>query len=114
MQCNFLVQNREDPNTIALLKENIRRISDGSSSHSARALDLVLEKFFQSKKQGKGEKLRCHYYNCAWLGSLISYSSVRFHVYCPMCEHCVLQCNGCGFKRISSSSSCQGCGRKFV
>jgi hypothetical protein len=53
MQCDLLVRNLKNPKTIALVKENIRHISDGSSSHCAGTLDLVLEKAFQPKKQAK-------------------------------------------------------------
>lgn len=48
MQCDVLVPDLKSPKTITLVKENIRRISDGSSSHCASALNLVLEKAFEA------------------------------------------------------------------
>ena len=52
VQCDILVPELKSPKTITLVKENIRRMSDGSSSHCASALNLVLEKAFKLKKQG--------------------------------------------------------------
>lgn len=51
VQCEFLVSNPNDHKTITLVKEKIRHISDGSSSHRADALQLGLEKAFELKKR---------------------------------------------------------------
>ena len=62
MQCDFLVKNMKDPKTIALVKENIRRISDGSSSHCAGALGLILEKAFPTRYHGFNRPLPRYQY----------------------------------------------------
>ena len=51
LQCGLLVSSFRDQNTIARMKENIGRISDGSSSHCAGALKLGLKKAFELKKK---------------------------------------------------------------
>ena len=50
IQCDLLVSNFNDQKTIALVKENIRQISHGSSSYRADALQLGLVKAFELKK----------------------------------------------------------------
>ena len=54
MQCELLVSDFRDPKTIALVKETIERISDGSSPHSGGVLKLGLKKAIEFKKK-KGE-----------------------------------------------------------
>jgi hypothetical protein len=51
MQCELLTSDFKEEKTIALVKDNIRGISDGSSSHCAGALQLGLEKAFELKKK---------------------------------------------------------------
>jgi hypothetical protein len=58
-QCDLLVSSFKDHKTIALVKENIRHISSGSSSHRAGALQLGLEKAFELKKKGREPAYRC-------------------------------------------------------
>lgn len=53
MQCDLLVSKFKDQKTIGLVKENIRHISNGSSSHSVSALQLVFEKAVELKKRKK-------------------------------------------------------------
>ena len=62
MQCELLISDLKDPKTILLVKENIGRISGGSSSRSASALEFGLKKAFEFKKQIRqppGVQLRC-------------------------------------------------------
>ena len=60
MQCDLLTSDFNEEGTIALVKEKIRDISDGSFSHRAGALQLGFEKAFEFKKKrrGSGAKLR--------------------------------------------------------
>lgn len=80
MQCDLPVSKFKDPKTIALVKENIRQTSDGSSSHRASALELGFEKAFELKRQKKkppGTKLRCSSIICPLYDDHISYSSIK-------------------------------------
>ena len=113
MQCDLLIENFKESNTIGLVTENIKHIPDGSSSHCADTLNLMLEKAFKAKKRGEGVKLRCTYHNCSSNGEHIPYSSVESEIY-----HCrrdyYMQCIGCGYSRTSTHSSCQGCRKGFI
>ena len=51
MECKLLTSNFKDSKTIGLMKENIGRISDGSSSHCAGSLKLGFKMAFELKKQ---------------------------------------------------------------
>ena len=119
MQCELLVSNFKDPKTIAHMKENIKRISDGSSSHSIRALKLGFKKALDLKrKSGNGVLLRCLYSGCTRYTNHISYSTVGHSIYCSLClvrgwsHH--LQCVGCGSNRTGAYGACQNCGKKFL
>ena len=113
MQYDLLISNLKNEKTIALVKENIRRISDGSSSHCAGAPNLVLEMAVRSKKETKGVKLRCGHPRCTWGTNPVPYLYVGGSVYC--CHSgWYLQCIGCGSSRNGNYSSCQGCGIKFI
>ena len=120
MQCGLLVSDFQDPKTIALAKENIRRISDGSSPHCGNALKLGLKKAFELKKKKKqpaGVLLRCSNSSCTWRSSPVLYSSVGSNTYCPNCNYSgsyYLECVSCGYQRTSSYTSCQSCGQKFT
>ena len=118
MECELLISSFRHPKTIALVKENIGRISDGSSSHCAGALKLGLKKAAEFKKQQKrppGVQLRCKNYLCGGHSGPIPYSSVGVRTYCPRCKNCYyMQCFGCGYDRKSSYASCQNCGKNFV
>ena len=114
-QCDLLISNFKNPKTIALVKENIQHISDGSSSHRASALNLVLEKAVQLKKQSRGAKLRCTYSGCEWNTNPASHSAVGASHYHARLGYSTMVCSGCGYSRISDSSlSCEGCGRRFI
>jgi len=122
MECDLLISKFRDPKTIALVKDNIERVSDGSLSHCADSLKLGLKKAFDLKKQKRqppGVKLRCSYSSCTWYNNHVSYSSVGSNVYCTMCNRngwgsYYFQCTGCRYNRTSSYPSCQSCGKRFV
>lgn len=120
MECDLLISNFKNPKTIALVKENIERISEGSSSHCVGALGLVLEKAFKFKKPIEGAKLRCSYSRCPWYNDHLSYSSIGLKVvYCQMCNndgrgsYC-LQCADCGYDRTGEFTECQQCKKTFL
>ena len=121
MECELLTSNFKDPKTIPLVKENIGRISDGSSSHRTGALKLGLKKAFELKKQKRqppGVLLRCtgpnYGYDCEWANTPVSYSSVGSEIYCPNCGSYYMQCSDCGYERTSNYASCQSCGKGFI
>ena len=120
-QCELLISNFNDSKMIAIVKENIRRISDGSSSHCAGALNLGLKKAFELKKQKRqppGVWLRCSRSGCGWHSCEVPYSMVGQHTYCQVCRHShgkrYLQCIGCSFNRTGAYASCQSCGMRFL
>jgi len=123
-QCDLLISTYQNPKTITLVKENIDRISDGSSSHCAYALNLGLRKALELKKKKKeppGVLLKCPNSNCrrGWYGTGTPYSAVGTAVYCPGCQgsygNYYLQCAGCNYQRTHNSyTSCQSCGKKFI
>jgi len=53
IQCELMISKFRDPKTIALVKEKIGNISDGSSSYCAGALKLGLKKAFELKNQNR-------------------------------------------------------------
>ena len=118
MQCDLLTSSFKNPKTIALMKENIRRISDGTSPHCAIALKHGFKKVLDFKKRETGVPLRCPNYHCVRYNSTVLYSSVGSSVYCTGCFGCgyryYLECTGCGYNRSSSYTSCQSCGKKFI
>jgi len=112
MECDLLIGNFRHPKTIALVKENIGRISDGSSSYCAGALKLGLKKAAEFKKQQK--RPPCVQLQCGSSGRVVPYSSVGM-ISCPDCRcHHSMQCVGCGYIRRSGYPSCQRCGKSFV
>ena len=118
MECELLISNFKDPKTIALVKENIERFSDGSSSHCGGALKLGLKKAFELKKQQRGVLLRCTRNGCTRNTTPASYSAVGSSTYCQDCRYkygnYYMQCTGCSNTRTSTYSSCQSCGKKFM
>ena len=112
MECELLISNFKGPKTIALVKESIGRISDGSSSYRAGALKIGLKKAFELKRQGYA-RLRCRNTRCLWNNKGIPYSSVGSSIYCPTSgDHLV--CIGCGSSRIGNLASCQYCRKRFI
>ena len=121
MECELLISNFKDPKTIALVKENIGHISDGSSPHCAGALKLGLKKAFELKKQKRqppGVLLRCSRYGCARNTTPVSYSVIGSNVYCQDCQYnygtYYMQCVGCSYNRTGGYTSCQSCGKRFI
>jgi len=126
-QCDLLISKYQNPKTITLVKENIDRISDGSSSHCAHALNLGLWKALELKKKKRqppppppGVQLKCSYSSCrrGWYTTPVPYSEIGANVYCPGCVgyygSYYMLCSGCNYQRTSSYTSCQSCGKNFV
>ena len=117
MECEVLISNFKDPKTIALVKETVGQISDGSSSHRASALKLVLKKGFELKKQKRQPSvvfLRCVLSGCGWHAINVPYKSVGSNIYCLCCRrNNYMQCTGCSHARTSTYTSCQNCGKTF-
>ena len=117
MECEVLISNFKDPKTIGLMKENVGQISDGSSSHRASALKLVLKKGFELKKQKRqppGVFLRCVWGGCGWHPINVPYASVGGNIYCVCCNRNYMQCTGCSYSRTGVFISCQSCGGRFL
>jgi hypothetical protein len=141
MQCELLVSNFNDPKTIRLVKENIARISDGSSPHCGGSLKLGLKKAFELRRQTvelkkqalalelkkqqeqalelekqkkAGVLLRCHNTSCTWHSNPVSYTSVPANGVCGVCRNHWMLCVGCGNARTGNYTSCQSCGRTFA
>ena len=137
MQCDLLMSNSKDPKTMALLKENIGNISDGSLPYCRDSLKLGLWKASDLKKQEAeakerqkreeeerqkqllGVKLRCPSGNCGWYSNYPPYSSIASATYCPMCQSNsrgsrFFACVGCGQVRNGTYASCQSCAKQFV
>ena len=113
MQCDILISNLKKPETVALMKEKIGDISDGSSPHCAGALKLGFERAFKLKKQGVNVRFQCYRPSCGGYNIPVSYSFVGMKNYCSICRYC-LQCTGCKTPRTIISESCQGCRRMFI
>lgn len=119
MECEALTSNFGHPKTIALMKEKIGRISDGSSPHCAGALKLGLEKAAKFKSQRRrppGVQLRCGNDGCGWFNGAIPYTTLGLRISCPRCSYIgYLQCVECRYYRDAySCTACQGCGKDFV
>ena len=120
MECELLISSFKNPRTVELVNENIRRMADGSSSHTANALKLGLKKAFDLKKPPPGVKLRCSWSGCPSYANHISISSIATNFYyCQTCpsrgyhKH-YLQCVSCGTNRTGNYVACQSCGKKFI
>jgi len=118
MQCGLLISDFRNPTTVALMQENIGRISDGSSSYHASALKLGIKKALELKQRQNGALLRCSNYVCGWYSNPVSYSSVGSNVYCPLCPsygygYQYMHCASCGNQRSSNYTSCQSCRKEF-
>ena len=118
MECQLLISNFKGPKTIALVKENIGRFSDGSSPYCAGALKLGFKKAFKLSRP-PGVQLRCTYGSCAWYRSYVPSPSAGTNTYCQNCLNYgygsrYLQCASCGYNRTSTYASCQSCGKRFI
>ena len=117
MQSDLLISKFKDPRTIAAVKEKIRHISDGTSSHRAGALQLGFEKAFElrgKKKQPQPQVVRlvCNNYPCPRRGMQVTCSSLSNNC-CPVCKSFV-ECANCRQLRTGNYLSCLGCKMKFV
>ena len=112
MQCDLLMSNSRDPNTITLVKENIGHVFDGSLPHCADSLKLGLKKAFDLKRQER-RPLRCSNVHCVGHNNHISCSSVAANSCCVCCGHW-MQCVACGYNRCGNYTSCQTCGKRFL
>jgi hypothetical protein len=116
MQCDLLMSNSRDSNTITLVKGNIGHIFDGSLPHCADSLKLGLKKAFDLKKKERlppGVLLRCSNSYCTWYSNHSSCSVVRPNSCCSTCGNW-MQCVGCGYNRAPNYPSCQRCGKRFI
>lgn len=113
MQCELLVSNFRDPKTIARMKENLGRISDGSSPHCGGMLKLGLKKAFEVKQRKAGVLLRCPSFGCKWSSNDVPFRSV-IGKSCPACRTWYMKCASCGHGRTTDTVSCLGCGKKFA
>ena len=119
-ECELLIFDLKDPKTIALVKDSIIRISNGSSPHCAGALNLILDKALDLQKRNSEAKLRCPCESCPWYNDRVSYSVIEpYTCFCKMCinrgwgsRHLV--CAGCGYTRLDNDASCKKCERRFV
>ena len=125
-QCDLVIANLKDPKTIALVRENIKDFSSGSSPYRADVLRLGLKKAFELKKKKIRATvppevwLRCSNSDCEWHRTQIwRVVNVGPGLVCNLCSsqrgtisYC--QCTGCGFNRTGNYASCQGCGAKFA
>ena len=118
MECELLVSTFKGPETVTLVKENIRHSSDGTFSHRAGALKLGLRKALELKKQKRkppGVLLRCSNSYCGWYNNPVPYSSIGSNTDCPNCgDGYYMRCVECGYDRTSNYTSCQNCGKSFV
>lgn len=121
VQWDTLITNFKDPETNALVRENVEVISSGSLPHRAGALKTGLKKAFELKKEKRtlpSVGLRCSNYYCKWHLSYISYSVARPNLYCELCidlgsGNYYLQCMGCGTYRKGNYALCWNCGKSF-
>lgn len=122
-QCDLLIPNLKNPETIALVKENIEHTSGGTSPHHGNVLKLGFKKAFERKKWERDALLRCSNIKCDWCWESVPYSSVGSGVYCPRCSYdppgggtdngdsgisrrYYMHCANCGRSLISHSASC--------
>jgi len=107
VECELLISTFKDPKTIALVKETIGHVSNGSSPHCAGALKLWLKKAFEVKKQkklGSGVLLRCSRNGCPRNKYPISSRVAGSDIQCQLCKQqghgeYLTQCNACGSYR---------------
>jgi hypothetical protein len=101
MQCDLLVPDLQSQGTMALVKENIKCISNGSSPYRAGALNLVLEKGIRVQVQGKGK-------GCEIARIALGCRGPNFYT-----MHA--QCAECGWNKTHIRYlPCKNCGKDFV
>jgi len=111
MQCDLLISDFKNPKTIALVKENIEHISDGSLPHRADSLKLALKKAFT---QRNGVKLQCYNRSCSRYNVHVSRSSrsVRSDNRCSDCGG-KMECVGCRADWYGDPS-CRDCKKNHI
>lgn len=110
MQCGLLVLNFKSPKTVALVKEKIGHISDGSLSHRADSLKLGLKMAFRRKD---GIMLQCYSRSCLLYNNHVSRFSVRSNYSCSNCGS-LMECVGCRADWTDGNSSCRRCGKNII
>lgn len=121
MECELLISKFNDPSTIALVKEKLGHIADGTSPHCAGSLKLGLKKAFELKKQKRqppGVLLRCTRAGCVRHTTPVPYSAVGTSIYCTNCQRnygsYYMQCTNCSSTRTNGDYAfCRSCGKKF-
>ena len=119
VQYKLLISNFKDPKTIALVKDTVGRVSDGSSSFHAGAMKLWLKNAFEFKKQ-MSVRLQCSRNGCPRNKNPVPYMVAGSDVLCQLCKHGygerMMRCNGCKSNRSVSNlrRSCGSCGKKFA
>ena len=124
MHWDILIPNYQDPKTITLVRENVERISSGSSSYCAVTLKVGLKKAFEFKKKKRlplkphRAFVRCSNPSCSYHTSSMSCSPSITVFHCPYCKSSGLgsycfQCTSCGHDRTGNYMSCQNCGGSF-
>ena len=115
MECDLLVSKFKGLETATLMKESIRQISGGSSSHGAGALQLGLEKAMERKKRlPPATRLRCSSRKCASYNDHIPYSSIGTDdCRCRACSD-YLGCASCGYEWTGARTSCRRCEKRFI
>ena len=116
IQCDRLISDFKGPKTIALVREKIRQIPDGSLSHCASALNLVFQKAFELRKKRRHPpwaKLRCSNPGCSWIKTP-SRSRLLRQILPIVLVAGLGATNGCGYNGTGNYASCQGCGKVSV
>ena len=106
---------------MALVRENVERISSVSSSLCVGTLKVGLTKAFELKRKNRqppGVMLRCPVRTCRRYDDHFLYAYVGMGVICDVCVHhgqaSYLQCVGCGYTRTGVQATCEGCKKNFL
>jgi hypothetical protein len=116
-QWDLLTSNSKNPTIIAFMKENLRQISDGSSSHHPGAVKAGLKMALDLKMC---VRLSCSRSICPWYTSHVPPSFIDSNIrYCQLCVDqgrglVNIRCAGCLKNTASDWTSCQTCGKRFM
>ena len=107
---------------MALVRENVERISSVSSSLCVGTLKIGLKKAFELKRKNRqppGVMLRCPVRTCRRYDDHFLYAYVGVGEICNVClverrEISYLQCVGCGYTRKGVHATCEGCKENFL
>lgn len=116
MKNEHFIPSRKDPKFIGLMKRDIERTSNGSSSNLGGLLKFGFKKAVELKKQGRGTLLRCQSANCPRSTHPFSRSLLELepNCGCPSCGYWYLSCASCGDFLGPGGSSCNTCGKKLI